>query len=354
METNPNELNSEIRKSRPFLFLIGWCVSLLCLFFVFHKVAWNELSVYLTRLRFDALLLAVVLVNAHNFILAKRWHILLNHIGDVNYWTAFWSLRISFFFNASLPARLGEPFRVYYIKQTSNISVARVLGAMGADRFLDFVSLAAILYLSAVVLGLRGTLPPASTILTATIIISLIVIALAKLPHHSRHKWLSSVLQFRVRIFEGIASLKDWRILLPTVPISLLGWVIEALLIVIFANDIGSPISLFKAFMVVAAVNVAISIPSTPAHLGTFELGAVTMLNFFGVSTPRAAMIAILYHMVQLIPTIVIGAYGYQTYIMKSAKAKPVASLAAYAKMTARRKSPDDSDAENIKTTSTK
>ena len=280
-----------------------------------------------------AIVLALVLVNLHNFLLAFRWKFLLSHLGKVPYWTAFWSLRLSFFFNASLPARLGEPFRVWYIHRMTKISPARAVGALGVDRFLDFVCLFALVYISALVLGMRGNLPATSTIVGATISVFALFFVLAKLPKHSKVGWLHWLLQLRSRIFEGIASLKSIRVMSSAIPISFLGWCIEASILVVFSYGLGDPFSIFRAFMVVAAVNVAISIPSSPGHIGTFQLGAMTMLLFLNVGKGQAATIAILYHLVQLIPTLLIGAFGYYFYFMripkisKTAKAHVLADL---------------------------
>ncbi len=299
------------------IFLLGGIVSITCLYFAFRKLNLSEVLENFSRMGFGAICVGLILANLHNFLLAKRWHLLVQPFGSISYWTAFWSLRISFFFNASLPARLGEPFRVFFITRKTKISAARLVGAMGADRFLDFITMSLLLYLSSVVLGVRGSLPPWSTILLSTLAFLALFLGLTQLPKHSSIQWLNGFLQIRARIFEGIASLKNYRILLSTVAISLLGWLIEAVIVVAFSHGVDSPISLYKAFMVVAAVTLMIAIPSSPGHIGTFELAAITMLSFFGIPPNNAAAIAILYHMVQLIPTLLIGAYGYQFYFLK-------------------------------------
>lgn len=297
------------------MFVLGALISVLCLWLTFKHLDWYTFKDEILQMSPWAILAGLILANAHNFLLAKRWHLLVRPLTPpdriATYWNAFWSLRISFFFNASLPARLGEPFRAFYINRTSGIHAARAVGAMGADRFLDFASMCILVLISALVLGMRGSLPPTQTILTGAVALVVLFIVLAKLPKHSKWKWLNFLLQMRVRIFEGLAPLWKMNILLPTLAISFLGWIIEALIIVGFAYGLGIPISMFKAFMVLAGVTLAISIPASPGYIGTFELGAITVLSFFGVSKEQSATIAILYHMVQLIPTLLIGAYGY-------------------------------------------
>jgi uncharacterized membrane protein YbhN (UPF0104 family) len=319
---------SQSRLGRIFAFLAGASVSAICLYLAFQKTDWLEVWHHIKTMKLWALFLGLFFENISNFLLAKRWAILLQPLGQVSYWTAFWSLRISFFFNATLPARLGEPFRIYFINRKAKIPAGKAIGAMGADRFLDFVTMLMLLYLSVIVLGMRGTLPPAKIVVASSLLVLLTFLILKELPKSHRWKWLNAIFKLRANVFEGMAPLLKWEILAPTVPISLIGWCIHASVIVGFSYALGVPMSLFKAFLVVAAVNVAIAIPSSPGHIGTFELGAITMLRYFGVPFEESASIAILYHMVQLVPTLLIGAYGYYFHLLKLPQKLSAASSA--------------------------
>ncbi len=307
-------------RAKPLLFILGATISLVCLYLAFRKIDWKEFGRQFLLMDFGIILLALLLVNLHNLLLAKRWQLLLKPLGKIRYWQAFWSLRISFYFNATLPARLGEPFRVFYLNKATRIAVTRALGAMGADRFLDFISLVILLYISAVVLGMRGTLPPTKAIILISLFLIISFIALARLPKHSRWKWLDHLLQLRAKLFEGMTPLLKAKVLLPSLAISFIAWFVEALVIVSFCYGVDAPISLFKAFMINAAITLAIAVPSSPGHIGTFEFAAITMLRIFGFPYEKAATVAILYHMIQLIPTLIIGAFGYHFHFLKLPK----------------------------------
>jgi len=298
-------------KARAWTFLFGFGISGICLYLAFRKVDWPVLENQLFSIDPRSIILALVLANLHNFLLAARWYSLIKKFGNINYWSAFWSLRISFFFNASLPARLGEPFRIFYLKRFCNLSAGRALGAMGADRFLDFITLVILLYVSALVLGMRGSLPPTKTIIFAMMLSSILIFVATKLPKQSKWSLVDRILKFKIRIFEGMKSLLSWKVLYIAIPISLLGWCVEAASIVGFTYGMGESISIFKAFIVLAAITLAISIPSSPGHIGTFQIAAIAVLKYFGLSTEAAATVAILYHMSQLLPTLLIGAFGY-------------------------------------------
>ena len=314
------KLKKHPKASKAAILIFGLAISAFCLFLSFAKVNIPKTFHQLQQIDPWAVVVALLLVNIHNFLLAFRWKHLLSPLGKVGYWDAFWSLRLAFFFNAALPARLGEPFRIWFLNRRYKLSPARVIGAMGADRLFDFVTLCVWVYISALILNLRGTLPTTKTIVGGGIAILGIIFVLARLPKTSRHLWLNNILQFHAKLFEGISSLKNPRVLLIALPVSFLGWVIEAAILVTFSYGLDDPFSIYRAFMVVAAVNIAISIPSSPGNIGTFQLGAMTMLIFLNVPKTQAGAIAILYHLIQLVPTTLIGAAGYYFHFVKGRK----------------------------------
>lgn len=311
--TNPKKSNL-----KPFTYFLGFFVSAACLVWVFGKLDWNNFLKEVVQMNPLFLIFGLVLTLTHNFVMGGRWFFILKKLGKVKFWTAYWSLRISYFFNATLPARLGEPFRILYIKKFTKISVGRSIGAMAADRLLDFLSLVLILYLSAFVLGVRGSLPTMKTLAVISALSIILIILIGRLPEKHHVRWIHAILQFRLRLYEGISPLKDIRVLSLCLPLSFLGWLLNALIILGLAFALDEPISIFKAFLVCAGVVVAISIPSSPGNFGTFELAAIGVLKYFGVPYEKAVAIAILYHMILLLPTLAIGAFGYHFRFLRS------------------------------------
>ncbi len=299
------------RHRKRIVIVTGLSISVLCLWLAFRKVHWAELWASLRSMSLPILVMSLVLINLHNFVLAKRWHIIVNQLTAVPYWTAFWSLRISFFFNATLPARLGEPFRIFYLHRLCSLSAARGVGAMAADRFIDFVTMLVLLYTAVIVLGVRGIVPPIKMVLLGFVLVVISLLVATRLPHQSHHKWLDRILKIRLHISQGLKPLIHLKSLLPCLALSWLGWCLQGFVVTLIAFGLGEPLSFFKALMVVAGITVAVAIPSSPGNFGTFELGAIAILTYFKVPPTQAASIAIVYHMVQFIPTLLVGAYGY-------------------------------------------
>lgn len=301
-------------------FFVGLIISLICLYFAFRSIQWNLLLEEILSVPLWILFTALVCTISNGLLLARRWQILLKPLGPVRFADAFWNLRISYFLNASLPARLGEAFRIYHLKHFFQISVARSLGAMAADRLIDFLTLVLLVYLSAMVLGTRGYFPHTSWVLIAVIIVFVFIFLLSKLPQNSSRTWLHQLLQFRVRIYEGLRILKNFKTLRRTFLLTLGAWWFQISMILILTLGVGESLDPFKAVLVVGAVSLAVAVPSGPAHLGTFELAAIASLGLFGLSPEAAAAVAILYHAVQLVPSLLLGGYGYYFHFLRKAK----------------------------------
>ena len=57
----------------------------------------------------------------------------------------------------------------------------------------------------------------------------------------------------------------------------------------------------------IAAVSLAMFIPSIPGHIGVYHLASVVTLSIYGISEADARAFSIVLHLVQYIPTTLIG-----------------------------------------------
>ncbi len=112
--------------------------------------------------------LAAFLVYYASFPLrALRWRILLQNVGFTQengiHLPPFWKLveiiYISFFANSIVPAKLGDLYRAYLLRQEIKVSVSRGVGTVLAERLLDLIVLL-LLFIPAVIISLHENLPP--------------------------------------------------------------------------------------------------------------------------------------------------------------------------------------------------
>src|SRR6266699_1117916 len=97
---------------------------------------------------------------------ALRWRILLENVGFTRengvQLPKFWKLTeiifISWFANAIVPAKLGDLYRAYLLRQETHVSATRSFGTVLAERLLDLIVLL-LLFLPALIISLHSNLP---------------------------------------------------------------------------------------------------------------------------------------------------------------------------------------------------
>lgn len=76
---------------------------------------------------------------------------------------------------------------------------------------------------------------------------------------------------------------------------------------VLLIKAFGVHVPLVAYFLMLVTVNMGMLIPSTPAGLGIFQYAIVKSLEIFSVVTTMGMAIALVLHMVQIVPVTIIG-----------------------------------------------
>ena len=86
-------------------------------------------------------------------------------------------------------------------------------------------------------------------------------------------------------------------------------WILELDVIAATMKAMGLEMPLAAGLLVLLAVNVALAFPfAPPANLGTLEFGASVALMGFGVPKEKAVAFGIVYHLLQIVPIMILGA----------------------------------------------
>jgi uncharacterized membrane protein YbhN (UPF0104 family) len=91
------------------------------------------------------------------------------------------------------------------------------------------------------------------------------------------------------------------------VALSLLGWSLEIVMLVLFQEAFGLAPSLRTAMLTLVGINAAVVIPAVPGNFGTFEAGVALALVMCGVPRDVAVSYALAYHLSHVIPVAVIA-----------------------------------------------
>src|SRR5579859_1941715 len=98
---------------------------------------------------------------------ALRWRILLKNVGFTKangvelpkFWKLTEIIFISWFANAIVPAKLGDLYRAYLLRQEAGVSATRSFGTVLAERLLD-LSVLLLLFIPSLIISLHSHLPP--------------------------------------------------------------------------------------------------------------------------------------------------------------------------------------------------
>jgi glycosyltransferase 2 family protein len=271
-------------------------------------------------------------------IRALRWRILLNNVGFTKengvelpkFWKLTEIIYLSFFANVVVPARLGELYRAYLLRQEAGVSATRTFGTVLAERLLDLIVLL-LLFIPAVIISLHDNLPKELRF-GLEITLGLVILGIGAL--------------FALRIFrEKIAKIVPARFRghyyhfqegmlgsfrrLPTLTgLTVCVWACEALrffFIVLALNLItGNTIHIVTAALVIALGEALLTIiPFTAGGVGLVEGGMAAMILLFNHGTANAgnmsAAAIVLDRTISLLSIWVIGfivfmlAFGRQT-----------------------------------------
>ncbi|CAN5815881.1 lysylphosphatidylglycerol synthase transmembrane domain-containing protein [soil metagenome] len=216
---------------------------------------------------------------------------------------------LAWFANCVVPAKLGDVYRGFLLKQRSGAPFTTTMGTIAAERLIDLVVLVVLLVSSGVVVFGRHFPSGASTVLTyggATVLAGVLAVVVA---------WLfrDSVLRRMPARFTGhferlqqgfFVNLKSpWR----SVLISIVVWSAEGFRFFFVAWSLGSVLPMSTALFIALLSSMATVSPLSPAGLGVVEALVISILPLVGVTGDSAAAIAILDRVISYMSLIVVG-----------------------------------------------
>ena len=258
---------------------------------------------------------------------ALRWRILLQNVGftkanGVNlpkFWKLVEIIYISFFANVIVPAKLGDLYRAYLLRQNTGVSATRSFGTVLAERLLDLIVLL-LLCIPAIIISLHGTIPW-EVELSLEVTLAAVVVGIAGLfmLRLFREK-IEKIVPRRFRVYynhlqEGMLGSFQR---LPSLTVLSIGvWMCEALrfFFVAFALNLftGDLLHVVAAAFFIGLVEALLTvIPFTGGGVGLVETGMAAMIVLLNPGTlttgkSLAAAAILLDRTISLFSIIIIG-----------------------------------------------
>lgn len=231
------------------------------------------------------------------------------------------ALLVGYFFNAILPARAGEAARVISLHARTRTPRAQTIGTIVAERVFDLLALLAILAAA------YPWLPPIPWLRAAAILglvavagIAVLVFVLVRYDERAIGWLLSPLRRIRrdgfaervgtaaINATRGLVAIRDPRSAIESLGLTIASWVVLSCSYWILMRAFSLELPLSAGLLVTVTINMGLALPSSPAALGVFEAATVIALRAFDVPHAAALSYAIVLHLLNLVPFLVVGA----------------------------------------------
>ncbi|MBF0588423.1 MAG: flippase-like domain-containing protein [Magnetococcales bacterium] len=237
---------------------------------------------------------------------ALRWRMLFGPNHPITYISVWQATMVCYLGNCYLPARAGEVMRIHLLGRATNISRNFLLGTVVVERASDVVMVAAacgvgVLFLPAAPLWLSSA-AGAMTITACSILAVLLsmpwlgnradrIVSLLRIPVAYRPQASKLLGTF----LGGANALRLPSRFIAFNLLSPLYLLLDAMALVFLSEAMSLPLSLPQCLLVLGAIGLAMTLPSTPGGLGIFQMVAVTVLPPFGFMKPEALAYILVY-----------------------------------------------------------
>ncbi len=316
----PSESPSGRRSSR-LLLLFSIALAALLLYFSLRKVAWKDVWTGIAGCNL-LLLTAGVLISALSYFLrGLRWRVLLNTQEKLPILRVFWANSAGYLGNNVLPARAGEFVRTAMVSSQSSLTKTFVLTTALTERLMD-----------AIVLVLAGTFVlhivpnkpdwlqrSATPMLLLACAASLLLLSIpffeeratrllsALHPPEKLRQRLNAIIE---HVAAGVRSFHDPQTFSKFLAFTFAIWALDAYASIALSYALGMPMTLPIALLLIVALAMGSSLPSTPGYVGIYQFVAVTVLTPFHFSRAQAIAYILVAQAGALAVTGVLGGIG--------------------------------------------
>jgi uncharacterized protein (TIRG00374 family) len=273
--------------------------------------------------------LSVVLYTLDEGLEAKRWScILRDNSLDVGLKDAFFAFNLGNSINITVPAKLGDVARSYYLKKEKGYGYSRTLPSTLLDRFFDVIGVYVVTLLTGIYVVSAVKLPDwlFTLMIVGIVVLVAAFVAIGLLLRNK--KYIESIRRDKLRCFmeslievlEGSIKHKGKFVMLTFMSVVL--WTLEGIVsfTVILSLDVNiNPIVITFVSMIATLTKV---IPVTPGGIGVFEGAMTVLLVMFGIGISDAAVIATVNHLIMNLYTLIIGVFVIVTKGMSISKIK--------------------------------
>jgi uncharacterized protein (TIRG00374 family) len=259
------------------------------------------------------------------FTLAKavftlRWRVFLGSHRDLPYSGLFGIFLVHNMANAILLLRAGDILRIQTTSQRYGITRSEVTATViVVETLLDGLAFVALVAVAFSLGAIPGVLKATFWALAGLALFGLLLGVFAAryvnadgLAAFGPLRWLSqdarsSVTSIVGQFMEGMRALREPGLALVAIPLSLIGWSLEAVSFGLFGQAFGLELAPVDYVLVMMTANFAVSIPLTPSGIGPYEVAIQELVVALGTERSLATGYAIGMHLCVIIWVTITG-----------------------------------------------
>ena len=296
-------------------FILSILISIIFSLYAFRNFKLEKLFLIIDNINFFYICLAILLLLFSVYVRALRWQLLFNeNKPSIN--KLFGSQLVGYFGNNIFPLRAGELLRCIFLSRYYKIPKATIFGTVILERVLDVFGM---IFLFGVLFFTNFRYFNIYSTRVGLLLLSLIIILLFLYKINYFYKGKNKILSIINNIINGFKSL-NYKNILPITYYTILIWSIYVIMVYLVQYSINLKLSVDESIFILFISSLALSIPSAPANIGTFEFGVIYAIGLIGPSLYQleiALEFAIILHMVTFCPYTIIGGlffiyYNYQ------------------------------------------
>jgi glycosyltransferase 2 family protein len=298
---------------------IGLFITLAALWFAFRDVDPRGLLHEFRRANLVVLLgISIPAYLLMVYLRALRWRHLTDPIAPLPIPALFRAVAVGFMANNLFPLRMGEFVRSWYLGRETGVSASSIFGTVILERVVD--TLMVILLAVTVLLiwggGDDGAWRRGVALLVPVAIAPIVALAWLRRDPERALRWASGPLRLlpkRLRstvlgefhaFSRGLGALRGGSHLFWIGFHTLTIWLVASTLPILagflaLGVDLGSPErTLMVSWMTLAAIGIAVALPSAPGFFGVYHSACKLVLEHFGIPAEMAVALGTLFHAV--------------------------------------------------------
>uniref|UniRef100_A0A7C2PE02 Flippase-like domain-containing protein n=1 Tax=candidate division WOR-3 bacterium TaxID=2052148 RepID=A0A7C2PE02_UNCW3 len=291
------------------LLWFGFILSFLFLALVLKDFEVKKLYEIVRHLKIWPLIVASLIFFVSYTLRAIRWKYFFPKEQSIDLNLAIGSFFIGNFGNNIFPARLGDVWRIVLLHQRNDTPKSLVLGATIVERIFDAIAI----LLSGIIALLCSNLPQVYryTIigLFFLVVLSIFVAWYLEEKYQNKFNFPTRVVWIIKNLKLAMKPLNTPKKFLEILAITIISWGIELMSFYYFLYAFGIKASLALLTLILFFINIAVSIPSAPSNIGTFEYGFVLAGALWNYDKSSIFTIALVAHffrfLISMIPGII-------------------------------------------------